>query len=209
VIRHGEGKLSDQGRKTRFFLDRQEKEEPKEGTQNKGTQDQAPRQSKAIEAHGAIRKTLIAFGMLTAVLVLKMSLLVKDSRGHHPFRTMPADEAGAIVAECLPTSAPTHCAAVLTELSFRESNNNKDALHDHDQSGHPRGCGAFGVLCSYPHATWAEQVHAAWTLIVESTQKCSEPLQWYASGSCTRGRSVARDYIDDARRIEREAGAVP
>jgi len=109
---------------------------------------------------------------------------------------MPEDEGKAIVATCVKTSAPAHCAAVLVVLSFRESGNNFATVHDGGL-----GCGAFGLLCTFPHATWQEQVDSAWSQVLKSTLVCVEPLQMYCSGSCTRGRKIAQEYMGIARRI--------
>jgi hypothetical protein len=134
--------------------------------------------------------------MLTATLVMAMSLRVPDAKGHLNYRAIPKDGADAVVAVCGPTSAPVHCAAVLVTLAFRESGNNPEARHDHD-----KGCGAWGVLCTYPHATWLDQAKAAWSLVTDSAVKCPEPLAMYASGSCSRGLAVAREYMRCARTI--------
>jgi hypothetical protein len=136
---------------------------------------------------------------LTAVIVAAMSLKVPDSKGHLNYRKIPQDGADAIVAVCNATSAPTHCAAVLVTLGFRESGFDFSAKHDHGQ-----GCGAWGVLCTYPHATWKEQVQSAWGLVVKSAVTCQEPLALYASGSCYSGLRVAREYMHIARKIALE-----
>lgn len=134
--------------------------------------------------------------MLSEAVILSMSLGVWDSKGNHPIKAMPKDEAVAILATCNATKMPVHCAAVLTVLSFRESNNSQAASHDGG-----KGCGAFGVLCTYPHATWAEQVQSAWKLVLESTQLCEVALAKYASGSCNQGRALAREYMAMARKL--------
>lgn len=136
---------------------------------------------------------------LTAAIVMAMSLRVPDSKGHLNYRAIPKDGAEAVVSVCTPTSAPTHCAAVLVTLGFRESGFNFAAKHDHDQ-----GCGAWGVLCTYPHATWEEQAKSAWGLVVKSAVTCKEPLAMYASGSCGAGLWVAREYMRIARKIALE-----
>lgn len=133
---------------------------------------------------------------LTAAIVMAMSLRVPDAKGHLNYRAIPKAGAEAVVSVCGKTSAPAHCAAVLVVLGFRESNNNNEARHDHDQ-----GCGAFGALCTYPHATWLEQVDTAWKLVLESTLACKEPLAKYASGSCGYGLSIAKEYMRIARKI--------
>lgn len=136
---------------------------------------------------------------LTTAIVMAMSLHVPDAKGHLNYRAIPKEGAEAIVTVCAKTSVPTHCAAVLTTLAFRESNNNPVADHDNH-----KGCGAFGALCTYPHATWLEQVETAWKLVLESTIACKEPLAKYASGSCGYGLSIAREYMRIARKIALE-----
>jgi len=141
--------------------------------------------------------------MLTVALILKASLLVPDAAGHLNRVKMPEDEAKAIVTRCTSTSAPSHCAGTLIGLSFRESGNNFAAVHDGG-----RGCGAFGLLCTFPHSTWQEQVDSAWSQVLKSTLVCVEPLQMYCSGSCTRGRKIAQEYMGIARKIAAEIDAM-
>ena len=140
---------------------------------------------------------------LIGVWIVKASLLVTDAAGHHPIKPISNDGAEAIANVCAPTQAPTHCAALLVVLSFRESGYNPNASHD---AG--RGCGAFGVLCTRPHATWLEQTKSAWAIVVESATKCKEALALYASGSCTNaaGIAISRARLTEAKRI---AGALP
>lgn len=137
--------------------------------------------------------------MLTTAIVIGMSLKVPDSKGHLNVRKMPEEEALAVATRCLKTSTPVHCASLLATLSFRESGNNDKASHDGG-----KGCGAFGALCTYPHATWQEQVDTAWSLVLKSTVTCEEPLALYVSGDCNRGHAIAREYLGIARRIAKD-----
>lgn len=138
---------------------------------------------------------------LTVAIVTAVSLWVPDGKGHRNYRPIPQEGAQAILNRCLKTTTPLPCATLLDTLAFRESNNNPQAEHDHNKDGTPRGCGAFGALCTYPHATWQEQVDTAWTLILKSTETCTEPLALYVSGDCNRGHAIAREYLGIARRL--------
>lgn len=123
--------------------------------------------------------------------VLSASLQVKDDAGHKSMRPIANDGAIAIDSVCTSIrgaipGAPLACASVLLILAFRESNYNALATHDGG-----RGCGAFGVLCTRPHATWLQQVQSAFAIVQASAAKCSEPLSLYASGSCTNKTGIA------------------
>lgn len=133
---------------------------------------------------------------LTVAIALAMSLEVPDAKGHLNYRKMPADMASAVVYRCSQTKSPAHCASLVATLGFRESGYDFNARHDGN-----KGCGAFGVLCTYPHATWQEQVDTAWTLLVKSAATCEVPLALYVSGSCGAGHWIAKEYMRIARAI--------
>jgi hypothetical protein len=131
--------------------------------------------------------------MITPAIVLAMSLDVPDAKGTKNYRPMPRELAVEIVALCTRTKIAEKCGALLSVLGFRESGYNFSAVHDGG-----KGCGAFGLLCTFPHATWKEQVESAWSVILKSVTTCKEPLAMYASGSCERGHKVAREYMSIA-----------
>ena len=137
--------------------------------------------------------------MISIAIVIAMSLEVPDAKGVRNYRPMPKDEAVEIVALCTRTKISEYCAGILATLSFRESGNLFGAVHDGG-----KGCGAFGLLCTFPHATWREQVESAWAIVVKSAKTCKEPLAMYASGSCDRGQKLAREYLDIAKAIAKK-----
>lgn len=138
--------------------------------------------------------------MITAALVVKMSLLVTDAAGHHPTKGIPNEGAEAIASACTTTGAGAVCAAVLVVQAFRESGYRLAAVGDGGLAHGP-----FQVHGGAPK-TWAEAVAQFVPLLQKSATTCKEPLAMIASGSCTNaaGIRISRERMALARKIAAE-----
>src|SRR5262245_26397775 len=97
------------------------------------------------------------------VIVLMMSYRVTDAAGYHGVKDPPLPELWEIADNCAFYGEFSNCVETLLVESMRESGHKFEASHDNG-----RGCGAFGVLCTYAHGTWRDQVRTAWGLVLDS-----------------------------------------